>query len=76
MNAAGGFVVQGATDSTIVISNFGASGTVLLTYEYKAVPAPGTESISTVPPCSSVIFLTTCRPSPVPPAALVEKKRL
>ena len=39
--AAGGFAVFGSTDATINISDFDASGTITVIYDYNPIPAPG-----------------------------------
>ncbi|MBT8486935.1 MAG: choice-of-anchor E domain-containing protein [Phycisphaerales bacterium] len=41
ISAAGGFSVVGSTDSTMVLNNFRAEGTVSVLYEYSVVPGPG-----------------------------------
>jgi len=41
VSGSGGFSVSGVTDSTLQISNFGASGTATIEYFYKIIPAPG-----------------------------------
>ena len=38
--ASGGFSVSGSTDSTLVITDFGASGSVTIEYIYNIIPAP------------------------------------
>lgn len=41
----GGFSITGVTDSTQDVSNFGASGTAKVTYEYKIVPEPASMAL-------------------------------
>ncbi|MDX9911875.1 MAG: choice-of-anchor E domain-containing protein [Phycisphaerales bacterium] len=40
-----GFSVSGTTDSSLDITNLGASGSVTITYEYKIVPAPASVAL-------------------------------
>jgi hypothetical protein len=37
----GGFAVTGASNSTLDVDNFGASGTIRLIYEFNVIPTPG-----------------------------------
>jgi len=41
----GGFAVSGASNATLVISNFGAEGTVTVEYFYKIIPTPGSAAL-------------------------------
>lgn len=41
VNGGGGFSVTGSTDSTLVITDFAASGLVTIIYTYNVIPAPG-----------------------------------
>ncbi len=45
IDASGGFSISGVTDSTLKISNFGASGNAKMTYGYSTIPEPATLSI-------------------------------
>ena len=46
VNGNGGFSVTGVSDSTIHVSNFGADGTVYVTYTYNPVPEPTTMALA------------------------------
>ncbi|MBL0921757.1 MAG: choice-of-anchor E domain-containing protein [Phycisphaerales bacterium] len=41
----GGFAVSGASNATLVISDFGASGSVTIEYAYKLIPSPGSAAL-------------------------------
>lgn len=41
----GGFAISGASNATLVISNFGAEGTVKVEYLYKIIPTPGSAAL-------------------------------
>lgn len=41
----GGFAVSGASNSTINVTDFGASGTVTIEYLYKIIPTPGSAAL-------------------------------
>lgn len=41
----GGFAVSGASNATLVITDFGAEGTVKVEYFYKVIPTPGSAAL-------------------------------
>lgn len=41
----GGFAISGASNATLVISNFGAEGTAKVEYFYKIIPTPGSAAL-------------------------------
>lgn len=45
VNGNGGFAVTGASNSTLDVDNFGASGTIRLIYEFNVIPTPGSAGL-------------------------------